>query len=219
MLKIAKHANTRLFFVTLSLILIPPSLLSEYLEDLESIKVIDGDTIHAEQKGNLYKIRLLEIDAPEMDQTNGPESKAFLSQLLRDGYVDAEITGKDRYGRYLARLYLDGEDINRHMVKAGFAWVYDDYVTDKSFYVDQKSAKRNKLGLWRADNPLPPWDWRSKQRYKSFLQNNQTSSDNSQNNSRPIQCCKICKKGKACGNSCISASYKCTKLKGCACNG
>ncbi len=32
-------------------------------------------------------------------------------------------------------------------------------------------------------------------------------------------CCKICRKGKACGDSCISANYTCHKGSGCACNG
>ena len=36
---------------------------------------------------------------------------------------------------------------------------------------------------------------------------------------QPAQCCKICRKGKACGNSCIKRSYTCTKPPGCACDG
>lgn len=32
-------------------------------------------------------------------------------------------------------------------------------------------------------------------------------------------CCKVCRKGKACGNSCISRSYTCRKGRGCACDG
>jgi|GEM_PF-3332150 len=32
-------------------------------------------------------------------------------------------------------------------------------------------------------------------------------------------CCKVCRKGKACGNSCISRSYSCSKPPGCACDG
>ncbi len=32
-------------------------------------------------------------------------------------------------------------------------------------------------------------------------------------------CCKVCKKGKACGDSCISRDKACKKGKGCACNG
>ena len=34
-----------------------------------------------------------------------------------------------------------------------------------------------------------------------------------------MSCCKICKKGKACGDSCIPATSRCTKPSGCACNG
>lgn len=32
-------------------------------------------------------------------------------------------------------------------------------------------------------------------------------------------CCRICRKGKACGNSCINRSYTCHQPPGCACNG
>ena len=32
------------------------------------------------------------------------------------------------------------------------------------------------------------------------------------------QCCKVCSKGKACGNSCIRRDYTCRKGSGCACN-
>lgn len=35
--------------------------------------------------------------------------------------------------------------------------------------------------------------------------------------SRP--CCKICRKGKACGDSCIARNKTCRKGPGCACNG
>jgi hypothetical protein len=34
----------------------------------------------------------------------------------------------------------------------------------------------------------------------------------------PSQCCKICSKGKACGDTCIRADYTCHKGRGCACN-
>ena len=34
-----------------------------------------------------------------------------------------------------------------------------------------------------------------------------------------LRCCKICRKGKACGDTCINKSYNCTKGPGCACNG
>ncbi len=44
-------------------------------------------------------------------------------------------------------------------------------------------------------------------------------------NTRPTErkflasCCKTCRKGKACGNSCISRKKSCRKGVGCACDG
>jgi hypothetical protein len=35
----------------------------------------------------------------------------------------------------------------------------------------------------------------------------------------PEQCCRVCKKGKPCGNGCISQERQCTKEPGCACSG
>jgi hypothetical protein len=35
----------------------------------------------------------------------------------------------------------------------------------------------------------------------------------------PMACCKVCTKGKACGNSCISRGENCHQPPGCACDG
>ena len=51
---------------------------------LENIRVVDGDTIRAEAKGKEIKIRLVEIDAPEMNQPFGAQSKNFLNRLLNE---------------------------------------------------------------------------------------------------------------------------------------
>ena len=133
---------------------------SEFIQDLKVEKIIDGDTVYATLEGKPYKLRLTEIDAPERDQPFGRQSKVFLRELLKDGEFDADISGKDQYGRYLARLYDNGVDINRKMVNEGMAWVYDFYVTDKTFYKNQQSAQQEKKGIWSKRFPAPPWEWR-----------------------------------------------------------
>ena len=132
----------------------------EYLKDMSVTKVVDGDTVYASYKGKIYKMRLLEIDAPERDQPIGKESTAFLKELLKAKLIDADISGQDRYERDLARIYVKGKDINRIMVSNGMAWVYDAYVTDKSFYKDQALAQTNQLGVWSSSDAIPPWTWR-----------------------------------------------------------
>lgn len=136
----------------------------EYLENIQIKKIIDGDTIHVFSQDELYKVRLIEIDAPEDNQPYGGDSTDYLKFLLKQGRVDVDISGTDRYGRKLGRLYWKGRDINREMVTAGYAWVYDDYVTDKSFYEDQSKARKLRKGLWKDLNPIPPWKWRKRKK-------------------------------------------------------
>ncbi len=121
---------------------------------------MDGDTVHVFFKDQVYKIRLTEIDAPERDQPFGNDSTSFLKQLLIDGKVDVDISGTDKYGRKLGRLYWKKKDINRELVSAGYAWVYDQYVTDNSFYENQIKAQQEKRGLWSDANSIEPWKWR-----------------------------------------------------------
>ena len=94
---------------------------------LENIRVVDGDTIRAEAKGKEIKIRLVEIDAPEMNQPFGAQSKNFLNRLLYEKEVTLIAQGEDRYGRVLGNLFSNELNVNMLMVKFGFAWVYDEY--------------------------------------------------------------------------------------------
>ena len=127
---------------------------------LENVRVVDGDTIRAEAKGKEIKIRLVEIDAPEMNQPFGAQSKNFLNRLLYKKDISLISQGEDRYGRTLGEIYANGESANILMIKSGFAWVYDRFVKDSSLYRYQDQAKAKNLGLWQAKNPIAPWVWR-----------------------------------------------------------
>ena len=127
---------------------------------LENVRVVDGDTIRAEAKGKEIKIRLVEIDAPEMNQPFGAQSKNFLNRLLYKKDITLISQGEDRYGRTLGEIYANGKSANILMIKSGFAWVYDRYVKDSSLYRYQDQAKAENLGLWQAKDPIAPWVWR-----------------------------------------------------------
>ena len=146
--------------ITLLALLVSGGLSSEYLENLKIKRVVDGDTVHVFSKGEVLKVRLVEIDTPEMDQPHGQEAKEYLENLLKDGYINLDISGTDIYKRKLGRIYWKEKDINRLMVKSGHAWVYDQYVTDHTFYEDQNYARSRQLGLWENNDPIQPWEWR-----------------------------------------------------------
>lgn len=129
---------------------------------LENIRVIDGDTVKGKVEGKQITIRLVEIDAPEMDQPFGLASKNFLMKLTSNEKITYTSEGEDRYGRTLGKLFKNEENLNALMVKSGFAWVYERYAKNHNLFVYQEVAKSKNLGLWQSKKPIAPWVWRRK---------------------------------------------------------
>ena len=131
------------------------------LSDLEIIRVIDGDTVIGKSNDTEIKIRLSEIDAPEMNQPFGLNSKECLSNLVKkNNNLQFKSNGRDGYGRSLGWLVTDGKNLNYEMIKQGCAWVYDRYVINKTIYSFQNGARLKNIGLWNQYNPIAPWIWR-----------------------------------------------------------
>lgn len=130
------------------------------------ISVSDGDTIKVLVGGNeVVKIRLHGIDAPEKKQAFGVVAKNALGSKVAGKIINVAPTGKDRYKRELAKIYLDNEDINRYLVRNGYAWAFIKY--SKDYIFDENYARAHKLGLWQDIDPTPPWDFRkAKKKHK-----------------------------------------------------
>ncbi len=61
----------------------------------------------------------------------------------------------------MAKVVCDGRDANAEQVKAGMAWVYDGYAPNDSPLYDLEDGAHNaKRGLWKDEDPTPPWRWR-----------------------------------------------------------
>ncbi len=133
----------------------------------KAIGVIDGDTIEILEQGNhLRRIRLSGIDAPEKGQSFGQRSKQGLSDLVFGKQVEAETSKIDRYGRAVAKVFINGKDVNLEQIKKGLAWHYKEYqkeqsLSDRRTYTDEEEkSKVQKIGLWIDPDPMPPWAWR-----------------------------------------------------------
>jgi len=128
------------------------------------ISIADGDTLRILYRGGQLKIHLAEIDTPERKQPWGTRAKQALSDKVFGEVVDVVKVDRDRYGRIVGRIYLDGRDINREMVAEGHAWVYRKYMRDKTLLIDEAAARDAGLGLWSLPEAqrVPPWKWRRK---------------------------------------------------------
>lgn len=122
--------------------------------------VIDGDTIDIE---NDKRIRLLGIDAPERDTCFYEESRDALYDriLKKDIRIEKDISGTDRYDRYLRYVYLPSESpeeddlfVNEWLVREGYAFTFA--VAPDNRYRDllasaQEEAREAERGLWSDD--------------------------------------------------------------------
>ncbi|WP_295147997.1 thermonuclease family protein [uncultured Campylobacter sp.] len=140
------------------LILLSPLLLFAF--NGKVISIHDGDTITVLQDRQQIKVRLFGIDAPELKQPYGKKSRQFLANLIAGKVVEVEEKGKDRYRRTIGTIYLNGKDINAQMVENGYAWAYRKF--SKKYAPQESEAKYQKLGLWRDEEPVPPWEFRKR---------------------------------------------------------
>ena len=131
------------------------------------IKVIDGDTITIlDANKEQFKIRLSGIDAPEKKQAFGNVSKKSLSEMIAGKEVKVDYNKRGRYDRIIGKVLLNNVDVNLEQVKRGLAWHYKQYereqeVEDRALYAQEEYlAQKDRLGLWKEKNPIPPWDFR-----------------------------------------------------------
>jgi micrococcal nuclease len=123
-------------------------------------KVIDGDTVEVSLKFRTIRVRLEGIDAPEHSQKYGSKATRALKDKISRQDVTMKSNGTDVYGRTVATIFLDDESVNHWMLRNGHAMWYREYSSDVSLMLAQRKAKSEKLGLWAATNPTPPWEYR-----------------------------------------------------------
>jgi micrococcal nuclease len=129
------------------------------------VGVHDGDTVTCLDENNQQqKIRLAEIDAPEIGQDYGKAAREALAGMVFGKTVEVIDDGRDRYGRWIGHLVVDGTDVNRQMVATGNAWHYAAYSSDQSLAAVQSQAQSQRIGLWSQPDPTPPWEFRKNQK-------------------------------------------------------
>jgi micrococcal nuclease len=148
---------------------LPLSLLAFILPSYayQVIGIHDGDTMTLLVDRKPVKIRLANIDAPELKQPFGRRSKEALSALCWGKDAKYEAQNKDRYGRTVAVVYCDGAEANRRQVALGLAWIYRKYNKDASLGPLEQAARLNGIGLWGDKQAVPPWEWRNIRRHRA----------------------------------------------------
>jgi endonuclease YncB( thermonuclease family) len=80
--------------------------------------------------------------------------------------VTVTSSKKDRYGRTLGKVTLDGKNINQEQINRGMAWFYRQYAKELPdqvaalYELSETLARKERRGLWADASPTPPWDFR-----------------------------------------------------------
>ena len=139
--------------------------------------VIDGDSLRINNKD----IRLIGIDAPEYDQycfdannieyECGQEAYMFLKILVENGLkqnqkLKCNKKGMDKYKRDLSECFIGNININKAMIKSGYAVVY----RHDSYQKLEDQARKRQIGIWQGKFMRPEL-YRILNKYKNNKKN------------------------------------------------
>ena len=144
--------------------------LSENNQETEKVEVkfinsVDGDTAEFELNGETIKVRFLAVDTPESVhptkevQAYGVEASNFTKEKLQNAKkIELEFDNNsdktDKYNRYLAWIWVDGELLQDLLIKEGLAkvaYLYADYKYTEVLQESENTAKESKIRIWKDE--------------------------------------------------------------------
>ena len=128
------------------------------------IEVNSGDVLTISNLNRPVRVKLLGVDAPEMNQAFGDVAKKHLADLVLDKSVVVEYSGIAGDSSLQGRVLLNNSDIGAQMIRDGAAWFEPNTnrlsTTDRDVYQQSELAARSeRRGLWQEENPTAPWEF------------------------------------------------------------
>jgi endonuclease YncB( thermonuclease family) len=129
------------------------------------IEVNSGDVITIQNLNRPVRVKLLGVDAPELDQAFGDVAKKHLSDLVFDKPVLVHYSGIAADKSLTGRVLLNDADVGAQMIRDGAAWFDPNNMdrldeNDREVYQQSELAARNeRRGLWQQPNPTAPWEF------------------------------------------------------------
>jgi len=129
------------------------------------ITVHQGDTFTIQSvppNQKFYKVRLSNIDTPELKQPFGIQAKEFTTNQIFGKEIQVKYNMIDFYGRLIGSVVLpQGNLLNEELVRVGLAWHYRVTPSPSNFLERlQYEAWEKQMGIWVESSPMPPWEFR-----------------------------------------------------------
>ena len=135
-------------------------------------EVRDGQSIVVISGGRKLTVVLEGVDAPELKQEFGEVAQQYLASLILDKAVEVDFSQLQR-DHVVGKVFCNQLDIGLQVIRDGAAW-YDktsgNSLTEeeRTVYSAAQQAARNEMrGMWRDGSPMPPWEWRRAEVWRS----------------------------------------------------
>ena len=168
--------------ILLFLLFAAPSANALVLKGVVS-EVRDGQSIVIITGGRKLGVILQGVAAPELKQDFGEVSRQYLSSLILDKPIEVEFS-QLQSDHVVGKVFCNQLDIGLQVIRDGAAWFdktsgYLLTEAERGVYAEAQQLARNELrGIWKDGSPMPPWEWRRAQIWKSSLQNTATYRKN-----------------------------------------
>lgn len=127
------------------------------------VAVVDGNTIDiVDGSQERQRVVFSGIDCPELQQEFGEQAKRFVEKLVLNKKVTVKFQGKTKQGNYLAVVMLKDDDLRIELLKEGLAWTAEKNPLEELEPYRSWAQQKNR-GLWKQENPTPPWVFRRQQ--------------------------------------------------------
>ncbi|MGO9567909.1 MAG: thermonuclease family protein [Desulfomonilaceae bacterium] len=119
----------------------------------DEIKVMTED-------GKVENVRLYGIDSPVEPQAFGKAAHLYTSRRVLGGRLEVRPLFRDHYDRVIAWVFVDGQCLNKELLRKGLAWWYKKYLPfEKELETLEQEARKAGIGLWSGNSPVPPWEY------------------------------------------------------------
>ena len=127
------------------------------------ITVLDGDTLVVQDAAKKrHVVRLAEIDAPEAGQPFHVQSARSLASVCHRKKAQVEWSERDSRKRVVGYVTCAGKDANAEQLKRGMAWGSPKGSRPTSgLYELEAYARLRRIGLWKDDKAVPPWEFKA----------------------------------------------------------
>jgi endonuclease YncB( thermonuclease family) len=115
------------------------------------IRVIDGDSLLVETGTGRLEVRVVGVNAPDRGECHHEAARDRLEEIVENAVVTIAREGRDRFGRNLARVFVDGSDMALKMVRLGHGIAAPNAADPRSLLESEETAYRGRLGMWGGE--------------------------------------------------------------------